>query len=190
MNVVGLTGLSGAGKTTVADYLVRARGYTRLSFREPVKAMLRSLDPYLGYDRDFSTRPRLSELLAKYTEEEIKASPFGAEYVRLLEALAGAHPPLYWVNTAIEMVSDDDGLYVFDDVRFLHEARVIKDLNPWGLWQIVRPEMETADAEQNAGHLGEVQTLFNVTTKEFLYSEADRALRLAFSDTAPLAEAS
>lgn len=194
MNVIGLTGLCGSGKSTVANYLVRAHGYTRLSFAGPVKEMLRTLDPYLApaevtaSRRAISAGVRLSDAIELYphdTETFLEAN--FPEYRRLLDALATTHDPDYWVDLAEEQLTDGNGLYVFDDVSNQDQADVIRNFNKWGLWHIDRPAQEAP--EPSVRWLGEVQTLFNVTTPEFLYSEAERALRLAFSDTAPLADA-
>lgn len=192
MNVIGLTGLAGSGKTTVANYLVEKHGYTRLSFDGPLKAMLRTLDPILGHGQYGGDGPlqdvRLSDLIEDMmTEDDIEESEYGTEYRRLLECI-GAHEAGYWIRAAMAQMLDEDGLYVFDGVQTHDQADAIKAYNPWGLWRIDRPAPE--DSEPAVRWLGEVQTLFNVTTPEFLCSEADRALRLAFSDTAPLAQAS
>lgn len=195
MNVIGLTGLAGSGKSTVANYLVREHGYTRLSFAGPVRDMLRAIDPYLApaevtaSRRAVSAGVRLSDAIGLYphdTEAFLEAN--FPEYRRLVEALAATHDPDYWVDLAEEQLADANGLYVFDDVSTQQQADIIRYINKWGLWHIDRPVQEAP--EPSVRWLGEVQTLFNVTTPEFLYSEADRALRLAFSDTAPLAEAS
>jgi predicted kinase len=41
--IIGLTGLAGSGKSTVADYLQRKHGYERLSYAAPIKRMLMAL---------------------------------------------------------------------------------------------------------------------------------------------------
>ena len=43
MRVVGITGLAGSGKTTIARYLMEQYDYTRIRFADPLKAMLREL---------------------------------------------------------------------------------------------------------------------------------------------------
>lgn len=199
MNVVGLTGWAGSGKSTVANYLVAEHGYTRLSFAGPLKAMLRTLNPYLVTENGF-VADRLSAVLHDVYDDEqaVKGGPYGKEYRRLLQALGTdcirAHEPDFWVNAAINQMTSPDGLYVFDDVRFPNEAEVIKAENPWGLWNIKREGQELAadahDSELHAGHMGEAQTLFNLEGNiKFLHESADRALRAAFSDTALLADA-
>lgn len=176
MNVVGLTGPAGSGKSTVADYLVRAHGYTRLSFDGPLQAMLRTLDPYLA------AGVRISDATRMHPDEAFLEMKF-PEYGRLLAECRAAHEPGYWAQAAAAQMADEGGRYVFDAVSEQDEADVIRACGSWGLWQVSRPTL----GDQPAKWLGEVQTLFNVTTREFLYSEVDRALRLAFSDTAPLA---
>ena len=42
-NLIALTGLAGSGKTTAADYLVKAHGFACISFAGPIKSMLRTL---------------------------------------------------------------------------------------------------------------------------------------------------
>ena len=42
-NLIALTGLAGSGKTTAADYLVKAHGFTRIKFADPLKSMLYTL---------------------------------------------------------------------------------------------------------------------------------------------------
>jgi hypothetical protein len=201
MNVVGITGLAGSGKSTVANYLVEAHGYTRLSFAGPLKKMLRTLNPIMGLNplaHSAATRVMpLDKVFSAYCEDElsVKDSEYGPEYRRLLQVLGTdcirAVDPSFWVKAAVAQMTDEDGKYVFDDVRFPNEAEVIKEINPWGLWHVIREGQElTSDAhvsEQYAGHMGEFQSLYNITTKEFLYAEVDRALSLAFSDSAPLA---
>lgn len=41
--IIGVTGPAGSGKSTLAAWLAGARGFTRLSFADPLKDMLRAL---------------------------------------------------------------------------------------------------------------------------------------------------
>lgn len=210
MNVVGLTGFAGSGKSTVAEYLVEKHGYTRLSFAGPLKKMLRTLNPIIGNPPAFAGRDLyqpyfylndLFELVEKsltqhgepvsLAEVEIKKSSWGPEYRRLLQKLGTdcirAHQPDFWVNAAVAQMTDEDGLYVFDDVRFPNEAEVIKDLNKWGLWNVDRADVlgnPDHESEKWAGKLGEWQTIFNIPDNfKHLHSAVDHALVLAFAET-------
>ena len=195
MNVVGITGYAGSGKSTVANYLVEAHGYTRLSFAGPLKKMLRTLDPYLVSDNGFVT-DRLSAVLHDVYDDElaVKEGPYGKEYRRLLQVLGTdcirAIDPDFWVKAAVAQMTDEDGLYVFDDVRFPNEAQVIKDLNKWGLWNVRRSGYEAVNghtSEQWAGKMDEYQTIYNHGSLGMMYRAVDNALVRAFSDTAAAA---
>lgn len=186
MNVVGLTGWAGSGKSTVANYLVEEHGFTRLSFAAPLKKMLRTLDPVLGNGL------RLSDLLkSRWTEQEIKDSVYGPEYRRLLQVLGTdcirAVDEQFWVRAAVAQMEDENGKYVFDDVRFPNEALAITGHgNPWGLWNIERPGYEAVNghaSEQWAGKMNERILLLNHHDQEWLHDQIDNAVDMAFNDS-------
>lgn len=200
MQVVGLTGFAGAGKSTVAEYLVKEHGFTRLSFAAPLKKMLRTLDPIMGLPPIFWSKSmgdfRLSDLwkLAEQTERNteggikaevwIKEGPWGDEYRRLLQVLGTdcirAVDEQFWVRAALAQMTDEDGKYVFDDCRFPNEALAIAGHdNPFGLWNIERPGIHAAnghDSEKWAGEMGEKIWLFNGADLEVLHDQIDHAL--------------
>lgn len=191
MNVIGLTGYAGSGKSTVASYLVEEHGYTRLSFAGPLKKMLRTLDPLVSSSFDDQCY-RVSEILETHGETEAKV--LFPEYRRLLQVLGTdcirAVDENFWVKAAVAQMTDPEGKYVFDDVRFPNEAQVIKDLNSWGLWYVERPGIHPANShssEAHAGVMGERQRLHNHYDLNWLHREVDIALTIAFSDTAALA---
>lgn len=188
MKVIGLTGVAGSGKSTVANYLVEQHGFTRLSFAAPLKKMLRTLDPIMGL---LGSEPvRLSELFAYgFTENSLKASEqFGKEYRHLLQVLGTdcirAIDPEFWIKAAEKNLTDPNGKYVFDDVRFPNEAGVIKDYSTnWGLWHVVRPGYVAVNghtSEAHAGNMGEGQQLVNGADLELLQSKIDGTLLESF----------
>lgn len=149
MIVIGLTGHIGAGKSTVADALVRDHGFTKMSFADPIKRMVRALDPIVGYDvydcdcgdpaeREIEEVP-LSKLYDHfgYDDQTIKDSIWGDEVRRLWQRFGTetvrAYDEDFWVNAALkDMEAVESERIVFDDVRFPSEAKMILDLaGPW-----------------------------------------------------------
>lgn len=179
MQVIGLTGFAGSGKSTVANYLVEAHGFTRLSFAAPLKKMVLTLDPYVssGFDDQFY---RVSEILDTHGETEAKV--LFPEYRRLLQVLGTdcirAVDEDFWVNAAVAQMTDPDGKYVFDDCRFPNEAEVIKSYDRFGLWNVQRPGFEAINghtSEAHAGKMGEAIFIHNHTL-ELLHHGVDDAL--------------
>lgn len=202
MNVIGLTGFAGSGKSTVAAYLVEAHGFTRLSFAAPLKKMLRTLNPILGaYDADNSCgdsdccggpwpmiqEERLSDLTDRgWSENRIKESDYGPEYRRLLQVLGTdcirAVDEDFWVVAAVKQMTDPDGNYVFDDCRFPNEAEVIKRFGWTSLWNVTRPGYEAVNghaSEQHAGNMGEKFVLNNSGDLSGLQEQIDYGLAMA-----------
>ena len=200
--IVGLTGYAGAGKSTVAEYLVNGHGFTRVSFAAPLKKMLRTLNPIIGNPPVFDTVGKykpyfylndLFELVERDgrmfdddtpAETVIKEGSWGAEYRRLLQVLGTdcirAVDEDFWVNAALKQMDDPNGRYVFDDVRFPNEAEVIKGLSPHGLWYVSRPGVHATNghaSEQHAGKMDETGWVENADNEfEFLHSQIDAAL--------------
>lgn len=196
MIVVGLTGKAGSGKSVVANHLVAEHGFTKVSFAGPLKRMLRTLDPVvscqrpdaLGYERG----DRLSVLLTHLTEAEIKTSDYGPEYRRLLQVLGTdcirAVDEGFWVRAALAQLTDPDGRYVFDDVRFPNEAQALKPhRTPSGkryfaedrtsLWRVLRPGHDGGAgnhvSEQHADTMDVDQELDNVHSVPYLQGQVD-----------------
>lgn len=199
MQVVGLTGFAGAGKSTVAEYLVKEHGFTRLSFAAPLKKMLRTLNPIMGSSlvlresRNGARSVTLDDVFRINDNNElyVKASIYGDEYRRLLQVLGTdcirSVDPEFWVKAAMKQITQEHGRYVFDDVRFPNEAEVISKLNTLGLWNIQRPGYAAVNghaSEQHAGNMGERFILANNGDLEGLHDQIDFGLDMATFDPA------
>jgi hypothetical protein len=197
MQVVGLTGFAGAGKSTAADYLVGRYGFTRVSFAAPLKKMLRNLDPILGAEavtdnagRFVAGTVRLSYLFNElgWTEQQIKDSVYGKEYRELAQKIGTdcvrAEEEDFWIRAAERQMPDPAGKYVFDDCRFPNEAQFVVGKSPLGLWNVEREGIHAVNghvSEQHAGKMGETIWLFNGTGQlEFLHDQIDNAVDMAF----------
>lgn len=200
MIVVGLTGYAGAGKDSVADILVRDYGFTKMALAEPLKRMLRNLNPIVGFEPGgyFCNCESCSEdaypvyLEDLYemglTDAEIKKSEYGEEVRRLwqrfgTEAMRGEDDD-YWIQTAWHAIPAQTDRLVITDVRFENEAEWIYDRlqNPNNsLWRIARPSehpSEVHESEQMAGLLGEEVTILNDGSLEDLKEPVALAMDL------------
>lgn len=155
MIVVGLSGYAGAGKDAVADILVSDYGFTKMAFADPLKRMLRNLDPIIGHDlyagccHECSDVPEVTEVrfsdAAKFGfgDQSLKYSPW-AEEVRALWQKFGTEvfreeDEDYWVGRAEKSLLETTAeRIVFTDVRFENEAEWIYFLRDGGV-DNVRP---------------------------------------------------
>lgn len=189
MIVVGLTGRAGAGKSEVANHLVTEHGFTKLSFAGPLKQMLRTLDPYLG--AVMGSPIRLSDAKDYFdTEQEIKEHL--PEYRRLLQVLGTdcirAVDEGFWVRAALAQLTDRDGRYVFDDVRFPNEAKAVRMVSDMSrqtyplqhrsmLWRVTRPNHDgnagNHVSEQYTDTMEVDQELDNVNSIPYLQGQVD-----------------
>lgn len=142
--LIGLTGLAGAGKSTVAQHLWM-RGYERHRFAETLKAMiqallmriapqhLRMMDKLVWVNSridgaDKETALPLIHQIVDYGEGDPGPSPITARY--LMQTLGTEwgrkviHPN-FWVHIAMAGLKPDVPA-VFDDVRFPNEADAIR----------------------------------------------------------------
>ena len=88
--------------------------------------------------------------------------------------------PDFWVRAAEAQLTDPDGRYVFDDVRFLNEAGTVQAHTYAGLWHIMRPGYGPVNghvSEQSAGSLGEFIVILN-TNLDNLHRQLDKAVEL------------
>lgn len=118
MKIIALSGKRGAGKTVLANYLVKKHGYVKVSFAEELRRISRMLMPFTESDLD---NPAKKE--AKFLDYDW--SP--REFMIHLGEFMRFHDSDYWVNVAFTRLSNEKAKYVFDDLRFPNEAKILKD---------------------------------------------------------------
>lgn len=143
MIILGLTGRAGCGKDTVADILVRDRGYTRIAFADPLRAMAYDLNPIVDWhDRDAVRLKTVVDRdgwdIAKRIYPEVRGilQRIGTDVVRNHVSLT------FWVDKGMDAIATgrEDQKWVVTDCRFPNEAAAISECG-WIL-EIVRPGLE------------------------------------------------
>lgn len=119
--LIGVVGLAGAGKSTVAGILVAKYAFTRLAFADPLKGMLKSVgftDAQLWGEEKSAHLPEIGRT-PRYVMQTL-----GTEWGRFT-----IHPD-FWVRMwarALAGAWGESGRVVTDDVRFANEVRAIRD---------------------------------------------------------------
>jgi broad-specificity NMP kinase len=119
-----LTGKSGAGKDTVADYLVKAHHFKKYNFATIMKAKcaeLYKVEERYFYDRDKKDSP-LPNLPGKKTPRDLLIE-FGAK--------TRSQDPDYWSKILFEEMKKeiDHNRFVIADCRLHSEIRFMKNTN-------------------------------------------------------------
>lgn len=142
MQIVGITGRAGAGKDTIADYLVQEHHFLKLSFAGPLKAMMATVGMPEPADRAAKEQPLAG---FHFTWREA-AQRLGTEWGRSLD-------PNIWVKIMENVIHrfSDDVQIVFADVRFDNEAEMVRRLGG----KILHVTGRAADLGANAGHASE-----------------------------------
>jgi hypothetical protein len=135
--IIGLSGYAQSGKDTVADYLVKNHGYTRVAFADGVRDFLYEINPRLWINID--TLTSIKYLVDSRGWDEAKKIE---EVRRLLQNVGvGARKQfgdLIWVNMVLNKINFT-GNYVITDVRFKNEAAFIKKRDYATIWRVDRP---------------------------------------------------
>lgn len=134
--IIGLTGFKGCGKSTVAEIMRENYGYTRHSFAQPIKDMLRAM----GLSNDELYDPKLKEVVIP----EFGKSP--RELMQLLGTEFGRFmiKSTIWVDATMRKINPEENI-VIDDVRFPNEAAAIH-ARGGKIVRIVRENLEQGDS--------------------------------------------
>jgi len=141
--IIGICGLIGSGKGTVADVLVD-QGFTKVSFADKLKDGVSTI---FGWDRamlegdtDESRQWREQRDDFWSAETEMEVTPrlvlqlFGTDCLR-----NGFHDGV-WVSLLKKHMLDNPGNYVIPDVRFRNEQNMIRKLGG-EIWRIQRGDI-------------------------------------------------
>jgi hypothetical protein len=154
--VIGLCGKAGAGKTTAARILEEDRGFVRLPFAGPLKAMARAFGLSAAEMTLFKEIP-LERLNWKTPRQFMQF--LGTEFGR---KLIGENVWVYaWSASLGESAVENFGdiLVVADDVRFENEAVAIREEG--GL--VIEITRAGAGSASGAGHASEAGVVPDIT---------------------------
>jgi len=166
MNLIGLTGAKGCGKSTVAHYLKRCDPSFRvMSMAEPIRDMLEAinLSPEELYDGKDDIIPRFERTGRRMLQT------LGTDWGR---DMIGED---IWVNVMKDRIRNSpwDGI-IIDDIRFPNEGKMIKEMGGQLIY-IKRPCVENGiDTHSSEAHYMDLKhdkVLINDgTEKDFLAS--------------------
>jgi len=132
--IVGITGLIGSGKDTIADYLVTFKGFRRMSFAEPLKDAMSAV---FGWDRE------LLEGRTVYSRQwREKVDPWWAERLQIphltprwvlqqwgTEVGRRAFHDDIWIASVENKLRNIKDNIVLSDARFPNELKAVKRAN-------------------------------------------------------------
>lgn len=169
--IIGLTGQAATGKDTVRYMLEEDHGFDGLAFADPIRQMIGELltsngfDTVWMYDRDHKECP-IPGLGASYRELAQRLGDWGR----------AIHPD-FWVNIAANFVSElqqrGDHLIIISDVRFVNEARWIREAGGQ-IWRLERPGVASVRDHESERQVAQVladHTIHNTGTMEDLWCQ-------------------
>lgn len=144
--IIGICGLIGSGKGTVADVLVNDHGFTKISFADKLKDGVSTI---FGWNRDMLEGDTVESREWRDKPDDFWSNETGREITpRLVLQLFGTdcmRNGFYdgvWVSLVKKTILENpQNNYVIPDVRFPNEVDVIKKDLQGKVWQVRRGEL-------------------------------------------------
>lgn len=120
--LIGVCGKAGSGKDTIADYLIKTKGFKKIALADPIKRLVKDvfvLDDHTVYDRVAREQP-----LKNFPNWSVRKllQFIGTELFR--EQLDDS----IWVKSLWYRIQQDkDNNYVVSDIRFPNELNFFRD---------------------------------------------------------------
>ena len=143
--IIGITGLIGSGKGTVADILVEEHNYIKLSFADKLKDGVATV---FGWDRSMLEGDTVESREWRETVDEFWTNETGREITpRLIlqefgtDCMRNGFYHGVWVSLVKqEILNHAQTKYIIPDVRFQNEIKVVKELGG-EIWNVRRGEL-------------------------------------------------
>lgn len=154
--IIGIIGKKGVGKDTLVDYLIEKYNLEKYSFADPLKKTLIEmfcLKPEQVYQQElkevidprWGITPR--EMMQVFGTDMIQNN------INKFFPTLKTQPRLFWVrhfvnNYQERLKNESDLKIIISDVRFLHEAKALKEIGGI-LIRLTRPKLKEEGQEEN-----------------------------------------
>lgn len=153
--LIGITGKIGSGKSTLAQYLVDQHGYEEYSFADPLK----QIAMVLGFTEQqvYGTQENKLEIhpywgiSGREFLQKAGTELFRQELPRLIPSMKNI-----WIELFRLRYEENPKLYVVSDVRFLDEAKIIKELGGIVI-RTKRTNLAVSDSKTELKHSSETE---------------------------------
>jgi hypothetical protein len=170
-----------SGKTFTANVLAQ-QGYRTMSFAEPVKRMAVEFIMSFGYTKEQAVR-----FAWAHKEQEIPAIKTTARHILQTLGTDWGRKCIdgdIWIESMMRRIAsclrDEDCRIIIDDVRFVNEAELIKNMGG-EMWKIVRPSAKSSTVHESEGGLDQwdsfAHVILNDTTIAELRKKIDHLIR-------------
>lgn len=189
LRLIGIIGKAGSGKDTTGEHIKKNYNGVGYAFADPIKEICRIM--FLFDDEQlYGSKKEVLDERWGITPREV-FQKFGTNMMQF--AVYGFMPGLIdkvpvrqfwihhfrlWYNDFISKPENDNKIVVVTDVRFHHEAELIRELNGT-LIKIERPDLRTDSvvyqhsSETSIGDIEADVTIVNDKTIEELYQHVD-----------------
>ena len=173
--IIGLSGYAQSGKDTIADYLVKRYGFVKISFADPIRKALYTLNPKIDI-ADMRGVP-LSTAVDGLGWENVKAdSSDTRELLQRMGTEVGREMfgKDFWVNQAMLKAKEHEKV-VFADVRFLNEVEAILEASG-AVWRVSKPDVAAVNRHISESSLDDYnfkRHIQNIGSLEDLYQIVD-----------------
>ena len=189
--VIGIGGLLGSGKDTVADFLVSNHGFTKLGMSDPLIEGALRMNPYIeykpgevAYDGYSPHGAYLSQLMdwhgytktKTFENARIFLQKMGTDFGR---EMIGEN---VWVDLARKSIENTEGNVVITGIRFPNEVEMVSDIGTsWWVDRRVLAGTATTAAHASETSVGPEafdRVIYNHGTLSELYRSVDVLLGL------------
>jgi cytidylate kinase len=176
--IIGISGYAQSGKDTVANYLVKHYGFTKISFADPIRKALYALNPKVNIADMLGVS--LVAAVNGMGWENVKAE--SSETRSLLQRMGTEvgremYGKDFWVNQAMLKAQEHEKV-VLADVRFENEVQAILGASG-AVWRVSKPGVEAANSHLSETSLDTYKFdkhIYNGGSLEELYSIVDNLI--------------
>jgi len=170
--ILGLNGLKGSGKDTVAAYLIKEYGFERRAFADPMK---KSMAAFLGVDFHMIEQWKNDLHIKIVVEDDRNPSKHIAEKnfrTGVQDYAEDGHRGVFGQNFWLDWTLPKDAFYsgrkiVVTDVRYPNEAMRIHNCDGFVV-NIVRPDLTSDDSHKSEQPLENREIDFKLVNDETL----------------------